>query len=136
VNPRRVALAALLRQRTDHLVGAISTEGARTTLGAPPAGILEQVRAAAEGGFPIALEAVAAEDGDRERLLLRLREHIEKTKVRGIPAVLTLGLARLGVHLARQAIRSDAASFGYSAAELEEELSAFEQVFMELGLPR
>ena len=93
------------------------------------------ISAAAAEQVPIAMAALVADDAEREVRLTELAGLVARTDMHRVPAIARLGLARLGLRLAREAVREDATRAGYDATELVDEFVRFDEALIRAVFP-
>lgn len=133
---QRRLLGELAERRAATILGAVGAEAeVVTTSRGPGASLRNVISAAAALQVPVALAALIAEDPEREVKLAELAELVARTDMHRVPAIARLGLARLGLRLAREAVREDATRAGYDADALVEEFARFEEALIRTVFP-
>ncbi|HET7699682.1 MAG TPA: hypothetical protein VFM06_02310 [Candidatus Limnocylindria bacterium] len=100
----RVRLSILVRRAAPEIVRALVEEAARST-SADSATAAERRELLADRiarGLPVALDAIAADDVLRSRLLASLAERASANEPVAIPPLVRAGLVAIGLRLARE----------------------------------
>lgn len=103
--PRDI-LSAILRRAEPRIVGQIADEAARS-VHAPET--VAAYRAWMDSVAPIALDAIAADDAQRARLLAEFGT-VDVDSLRTVPPVARVGLLEIGIRLAHEEIERETAS--------------------------
>ncbi len=133
----RVRLSILVRRAAPEIVRALVEEAARST-SADSATAAE--RSALLAGriardMPVALDAIAADDVQRARLLSSLAEHMSADEPVAIPPLVRAGLLSIGLRLTRERL-SRAVAGEPGADGVLRELDTYAAAVREAILPR
>ena len=120
----------MLRDRTTELLGQLIPEAVRAS--GLDQDIVDGYRSGSDESMRIGLQALEADDEERDALLDHLIARIQiTTREHHVPAIVERGLVSVGLRWALTQVRERAPEYGFASAELEEEYKEFRDAFEE-----